>query len=133
MSLIHFYCQLINISLENTELEDLRAENSRLTELLEEHEAMITELIGHKTNEARERERAKSLLDEIDYAANMISELQSKILDTEKLLTETSAGRVHYFVLRQGLRIYDHFDQKRQLFKTRIRYYSVNLKNCIST
>ena len=66
---------------------------------------MITELIGHKTNEARERERAKSLLDEIDYAANMISELKSKILDAEKLLTETSAGRVHYFVLRQGLRI----------------------------
>ena len=133
MSLIHFYCQLINISLENTELQDLRVENSRLTELLEEHEAMITELIGHKTNETRERERAKSLLNEIDHAENMISELKRKILDAEKLLAETSTGRVLYYVLRPGLRIYDHFDQKRQLFKTRIRYYSVNLKNCIST
>ena len=64
---------------------------------------MITELIGHKTNEARERERAKSLLDEIDHAKNVISDLKSKILDAEKLLAETSKGRVLCFVLIAGL------------------------------
>lgn len=79
------------------ELEGLQSENIRLKELLEEHEATITKLIGHKTNEAKEQQRSKSLMDDVNDAQTMINDLKNKILDAEKLLSQTSSGRVLHF------------------------------------